>query len=448
MARLAAVIEVPETRYADTINGRVAYQIIGDGPVDLLVFHPPLCPIDLMWDEPTLVRFIERLSTFSRSIWFDPRGRGASDPLTHVEERFAESGSDDMFALIDDLDIAQVAVFGLGAPPALLFAASHPERTKALVLYNTSARYRWAPDYPEGGSAERIELWLTTQRHDWGTGVSLGWRAPSLAGDDRLRRWFARGERLVGTADEMDWRARASMEYDLRAVLPTIGVPTVVLCRTNGNALTPQINYVANHIHGARLVDLPGADELFFAGDTTPLLDAIEEFLTGNLPAHRSDRVLATVLFTDVIGSTQHAARLGDRRWRELLATHDDLVRLELDRFRGRKVKSMGDGILATFDGPGRAIRCACAIRDSVRTLGMDIRTGLHTGEVEVVDDDVAGMAVHIGARVGALAGAGEILVSSTIKDLVAGSGIEFQDRGEHELKGVPGTWRLFAVTS
>jgi class 3 adenylate cyclase len=329
--------------------------------------------------------------------------------------------------------------------PASLFAASHPERTKALVLHNPTARYRWAEDYPEGMSAKVMERWLTTLRRTWGTGFAQGLRAPSFAGDARLRRWAARGERLLGTPDEMAWRRRAALEVDLRAILPTVSVPTLVLYR-HETRTAPLARYVGQHIPGAKLVELPGGDNLFFAGDTTPLLDEIEEFLTGNLPAHRSDRLLATVLFTDVVGSTEKAARVGDRRWRELLATHDDLVRSELERFRGRAVKSTGDGVLATFDGPGRAIRCACAIRDSVRPLGMDVRAGLHTGEIEVTGADIAGVAVHIGARVNALAGASEVLVSSTVRDLVAGSGIEFADRGDHHLKGVPGTWRMYAV--
>jgi class 3 adenylate cyclase len=439
------VTNLPETRYADTANGQVAYQIIGDGPLDLLAFHPPICPVDLLWDEPMLVRFLERLSTFSRSIWFDPRGRGASDPLPHDEDRFAESSTDDMLGVIDHLGLEQVCMLGLETP-AFLFAAAHPERTKALVLYNPTARYRWAEDYPQGVSAEVMEHWLTTLRRTWGTGFSLDIRAPSFAGDARLRRWAARGERLVGTPDEMAWRRRAALEVDLRAILPTVGVPTLVLCR-HETRTAPLARYVGQHIPGAKLVELPGADNLFFAGDTTPLLDEIEEFLTGSLPAHRIDRLLATVLFTDVVSSTEQATRLGDRRWRELLATHNDLVRSELERFRGQAVKSTGDGVLATFDGPGRAIRCACAIRDSLRPLGIDVRAGLHTGEVEVTGDDIAGVAVHIGARVSALAGASEVLVSSTVRDLVAGSGIEFEDRGDHHLKGVPGTWRMYAVT-
>jgi class 3 adenylate cyclase/pimeloyl-ACP methyl ester carboxylesterase len=440
-------MNVPETRYADTSRGRIAYQVVGDGPLDLVGLLPMVCPIDLMWDEPTVVRFLDRLSSFSRDIWFDPRGRGASDPLPHVEDRFAEASADDMLAMVDHLGCEQVAVIGLMTGPTILFAASHPERTKALVLYNTSACFRQADGYPEGVPADLVQGWLTTQRRDWGTGANVDRLGPSAAGDARLRRWLARCERLMCTADEAFWRHKANFEVDLRPVLSSIQVPTLVLYR-RGNPMAGQARYVAEHITGAKRVELPGDDYLFFVGDTGPMLDAIEEFLTGRFPVRHTDRVLATVLFTDIVGSTERAARLGDRRWRDLLATHDTLVRADVDRFRGRVVKSTGDGVLATFDGPGRAIRCAGAIRDSVRSLGIDIRAGLHTGEVEVVGDDVAGMAVHIGARVSSLAGAGEVLVSSTVKDLVAGSGIEFDERGEHQLKGVPDQWRLYAVVA
>jgi class 3 adenylate cyclase len=437
------VAEIPETRLADTDVGRIAYQIVGDRGVDLLVAHPWAFPIDLMWDEPTLAQFLGRLSTFSRAIWFDPRGRGASDPVPHVEDRLFESGADDMLALVDHLGCEQVAVLSLGNPAGILFAAAHPERTKALVLFNASARFRRADDYPEGTPPDPERM--AQFRRDWGTGVVLDLFAPSVAGDARLRRWVARCERLMCTADEMSWRAAANAAVDLRPVLPSVKVPTLVLYRTDaGNA--GQARYVAERIGGAKVVELPGEDRLFFVGDTGPMLDAVEQFLTGQLPAHHSDRVLATVLFTDIVGSTEHAARIGDRRWKELLATHDALLRAEVERFRGRMVKSTGDGVLATFDGPGRAIRCACAIGDSVRSFGIDTRAGLHTGEIELRGDDVAGVAVHIGARVSALAGAGEVLVSSTVKDLVTGSDINFEDRGEHELKGVPGSWKLYAV--
>jgi class 3 adenylate cyclase/pimeloyl-ACP methyl ester carboxylesterase len=434
------VAEVPETRFAETPGGRIAYQVVGNGPIDLLVTHAPMFPIDLMWDEPGLVRFLDRLTTFGRHVWFDSRGRGASDPLPHVEERFAEAIVDDMLALLDHLGWEQVVLVG-DMQPQILFAASHPERTKALVLLNVAARLA---NLREASPASPTEL-LDQMRRRWGTGAALDQLAPSMAGDLRLRRWLGRSQRLLCTADEMYWRGEAAFAMDMRPALPSVQAPTLFLYR-EGIRSAAQIRNDAQHVKGAKVVELPGEDRLFFVGDTGPMLDAIEEFVTGQLPARHSDRVLATVLFTDIVGSTEHAARLGDRRWRDLLATHDALVRAEVLRFRGGLVKTTGDGVLATFDGPGRAIRCSCAIRDSARTLGIDLRAGLHTGEIELIDDDVAGIAVHIGARVLAQAGDGEVLVSSTVKDLVAGSGINFIERGEHELKGVPGVWRLFAV--
>jgi class 3 adenylate cyclase len=278
-----------------------------------------------------------------------------------------------------------------------------------------------------------------------GTGEALERMAPSVAGDEQLRRWLGRSQRLLCTADEMFWRSQASQAMDLRPALPSVQAPTLLVYRWSLRHAA-NIRDDAQQIRGAKLVELPGEDWLFFVGDTDPMLDALEEFHTGQLPARHSDRVLATVLFTDIVGSTEHAARLGDRQWRDLLANHDALARTEVLRLRGGLVKTTGDGVLATFDGPGRAIRCACAIRDSARTLGIDLRAGLHTGEIELIGDDVAGIAVHIGARVSAQAGVGEVLVSSTVKDLVAGSGINFIERGKHELKCIPGAWRLFAV--
>jgi class 3 adenylate cyclase len=293
-------------------------------------------------------------------------------------------------------------------------------------------------------SAEALER----MRREWGTGASLERLAPSAAGRDaRLKRWMGRSERLLCTADEMVTRLQASLARDLRPALASVHVPTLFVFRA-GIQNAARVRDDAQQVKGGKIVELPDDDFLFFVGDAGPMLDTIEEFLTGQLPTHHSDRVLATVLFTDIVGSTEHAAQVGDRRWKEVLATHDVLLGAEVERFRGRMVKSTGDGVLATFDGPGRAIRCACAIREAVRSLGMDTRAGLHTGEIELRGDDVAGMAVHIGARVSALAGPGEVLVSSTVKDLVAGSGIDFEDRGERELKGVPGSWKLYAVGS
>jgi class 3 adenylate cyclase len=434
------VAEVPETNFADTPLGRIAYQVVGDGPIDLLVTHSPVFPIDLMWEEPSLVRFLDRLSSFSRHVWFDPRGRGASDPLPHVEQRFRESFVDDMLALLDHLGWDQVALVG-DVPPQLLFAASHPERTKALVLLNTGAR---SVSFRELSPAALTEF-LDQVRRRWGTGASLDHVAPSMAGDARLRRWLGRSQRLLCTADEIYWRSEGAAAVDMRPALGSVQAPTLFVYRQGlrNAALIPDD---AQHVKGAKVVELLGEDFLFFAGDSGPMLDAIEEFLTGHLPAHHSDRVLATVLYTDMVGSTEFIAKMGDRRWKDLLATHDVLAEAEVERYRGQKVKSTGDGVLATFDGPGRAIRCGCAIRDAVRSLGIDVRAGLHSGEIELRGDDVAGMAVHIGARVSALAGAGEVFVSSTVKDLVAGSGIDFEDRGEHVLKGVPGSWKVYAV--
>jgi class 3 adenylate cyclase len=437
------VSELPETRFAETRGGRIAYQVVGGGGTDVLIAHAPFFPIDLMWYEPVLVRFLDRLSSFSRHVWFDPRGRGSSGELPQIEERLFESIADDMLALVDHLALEQVSLVG-DTPALILFAASHPERTKALVLLNTCTRFaRPGGIAPEVPLAEVLEQWVRR----WGTPESLEWLAPSMAGDRRFGDWLGRCQRLGCTAEEAFGRGLAAQAADLRPVLPAVQAPTLFVCR-EGLSNAAQARDDAQHISQAKVMELPGNDRLFFTGDTGPMLDAIEEFLTGQLPDHHSDRVLATVLFTDIVGSTEHAARVGDRRWKEVLAAHDVLLGVEIERFRGRMVKSTGDGVVATFDGPGRAIRCACAIGDAVRSLGIVLRAGLHTGEIELRSDDVAGMAVHIGARVSALAGAGEVLVSSTVKDLVAGSGIEFADRGEHELKGVPGCWRLYSVVA
>ena len=427
--------------------GRIAYQLVGAGDPDLLVLHPSLFPIDLMWDEPTLARFLERLASFTCSIWFDARGRGASDPLPHDEDRFAESVADDMLALLDFLGCERVAVLGLGTGPTTLFAASHPERTRALIQLSIGGG-----GFGGLSLGRDLEDTLPRVQQGWGTEESLEPLAPSVADDVRLGRWLARSQRLTCTPDEAVWRARATYKIDLRAVLPLVQVPTLVLERGGGNPVVSPVVAHTRSLHklipGVRRIEVPGEDYLFFVGDTGPMVDAIEEFLTGALPAHRFDRVLATVLYTDIVSSTEQLNQMGDRRWKELLATHDELVRTEVERFRGRFVKSTGDGVLATFDGPGRAVRCACAIRDALRPLGLDVRAGLHSGEIELRGEDVAGIAVHIEARVSALAGAGEVLVSRTLTDLVAGSGIEFEDRGEHQLKGVQGAWHLYSVVA
>jgi class 3 adenylate cyclase len=442
--RQTALVSAPETGYAETSGGSVCYQVVGAGPPDVLAAKPYV-PVDLMWDEPRLVRFLNGLSSFSRHIWFDPRGMGSSDPIAPVEGRLLESVVDDMIAVLDELGCERVVVLGAIGQPALQFAATHPDRTSALVLINPSACFRRADDYPEGIADEDAEAFLAERRDRWGTGETLNLMAPSMAGDAGFARWSARCERTSMPPHDASWRYRASFEGDVRHLLGAIRVPTLVVVRA-GWPGSEQARYVAERIDGARYVELAGADMLFFAGDTGPLLDTIEEFVAGQLPCHDIDRVLATVMFTDVVGSTDRAAGMGDRRWSELLATHDGLTRAELERFRGREIRTTGDGFLAVFDGPGRAVRCARAIRDAVGAIGIQMRVGLHTGEIELHADEIGGIAVHIAQRVQALAQPDEVLVSRTVADLVGGSGIPFVDRGAHALKGVPDRWRLFAV--
>jgi class 3 adenylate cyclase len=423
---------------------QVAYQAVGDGPIDVVVIGPSMAPVDMMWEEPRLVRFLDRLSSFCRHIWFDPGGTGASDWVPHEDGRLTESYVDDMLAIINDLGCERVALFGLTVPVGALFAAAHPGRTRALVLADASARYRAADDYPAGYPDADIDARVEAVRR----GKIIGGvevNAPSLVGDVAFRRWSERSKRLNCGPRDYVWRAESALNIDLRNVLSVLRVPTLVITHRDRQGAR-QSQYLAEQIDGAMSVEVPGADTLPFGPDSVALLDAVEEFLTGRLTSVEPDRVLATVLFTDIVDSTGLAARLGDRRWRDLLSRHDILVRTEVEAFRGRWVKSTGDGALATFDGPGRAIRCACAIRDGVQALGLEIRAGLHSGEVELHDDDVSGITVHIGQRVATLANPGQVLVSRTVADLLAGSDFVFHDGGEHELKGVPGAWRLFQV--
>src|SRR5262245_11777357 len=432
--------------YAKGPNGWVAYQAHGEGPPDVLATKPAHLPLDLMWDEPRFARFLNGLSSFTRHVWFDSRGTGSSDPIASAEGRLVESFVDDMIAVTDDLGCERVTVLDATVgQPALQFAATHPERTAALVLINPSARLRRADDYPEGYADEALAAVLAARLDRWGTGELLGYSNPSIVGDAPFANWLARCERVSMSPHDASWRLRASFETDVRDLLGAIQVPTLVTVRS-GAPGSEQARSVADHIANARYIELAGADRLFFVGDTAPLLDAIEEFVTGRVPARDVDRVLATVMFTDVVGSTDQVAGMGDRRWSELLDTHDDLTRGELERFRGREIQTTGDGFLATFDGPGRAVHCACAIRDAVHAIGMRVRGGLHTGEIELRGEDIHGIAIHIAQRVEALAQPDEVLVSRTVADLVGGSGIAFADRGTHTLKGVPDQWQLFAV--
>lgn len=435
------MVKVPRTRYADGPGGRVAYQVMGDGPVDVLVSTAALwVPVDLMWDDPRAVAVLDRMSSFCRHAWFDPRGRGASDPIAHDEDRLIESIVDDMVAVADDLGWAQPNVLQVAGSPGLVFAATHPERVRSLVGFNPSARLT----SPADGSREPPGL-LESIRKWWGTGVGVDWFAPSLSKDKAYRRWVARCERLTSSRDEAYWRLRAAMLADHRAVLASIQAPTLVVVR--GNGAVASATEVVEAVRGAQWAKVPGEDYVLFAGDDpTPALDAIWEFLTGECPQVDVDRVLATVMFIDIVGSTERVSELGDRKWRELLDQFRVTVREHLHRFRGREINTRGDDFLATFDGPGRAVRCAQAITWAANTLGVEVRSGLHTGEVELMGDDIGGIAVHIGARVAGLATGGEVLVSRTVTDLVAGSDLAFSDRGEHDLKGVPGRWHLFAA--
>ena len=437
----------PKTRYAKSGDVHIAYQVVGDGRLDLVYAPAWIGNMELFWEEPSCARFLKRLASFSRLILFDKRGTGSSD--RSVEIPIIEQQIDDLTSVMDSVGSERAALLGAseGGSLCTLFAATHPERTSALILCGAVATTRWSPETPWALTRETFETWIQTVGREWGGPLAIELFAPSVAHDQRFRDWWARLLRLAASPATAIELLRRVDEIDIRPVLPTIQVPTLVLHCTGDRIVNVENGrYLGRHIPNAKYVELPGADHFPYVGDTDAILAEIEEFLTGARHAPEADRVLATVLFTDIVGSTAHAAGMGDQRWRDLLGSYQALVRGELARSRGREVKTLGDGFLATFDGPARAIRCACAIRDSVRPLGIEIRAGLHTGECELMDDDVGGIAVHIGARVASSAAPSEVLVSSTVKDLVAGSGLRFADRGTHHLHGVPGEWRLFAV--
>jgi class 3 adenylate cyclase len=439
---------VSDVRYARTPDGlSLAYRVVGDGPVDLVWVPGFVSHIEVLGDLPEAARFIERLASFTRLVMFDRRGQGLSDRPPSPPT--LEEGTDDIRAVMDAAGVQEAAILSIseGGPMSMLFAASFPERVRALVLWGTYARILAGEGYDIGITEEQYAALRERVETAWGGPVLAKTFVPSRADDPAFLEWWARFLRQAssprGAADLL--RLYASM--DVRELLPTVSVPTLVLNRT-GDRLTPMswARYLAEHIPGARLAEIPGADHVIATEYPDEVVGEIEEFLTGQRHEREPERVLATVMFTDIVGSTERAARLGDRDWRRLVERHDALVRREIDRFRGRPIKTLGDGFLATFDGPARGIRCASSIAQQVRELGIEIRAGLHTGELEAMNGDVGGMAVNIGARVSAMAGAGEVLVSGTVRDLVVGSGIDFVDRGTHPLKGVPGEWRLFAV--
>ena len=439
----------PPVSYAVSSDGtHIAWMQAGEGDVDVLYVPTWISHCEHLWAHPRVARFFERLASFSRLIMFDRRGSGLSDPI--AEGVTLEDQMEDVKAVMDAAESERAILFAQmeGGPMAMLFAATHPDRTAGLVLYATFARtLHDKKDVPWGRTREELNAGIEVFFAGWGDGRRVAALAPSLAGDTVFAEWYAQLERLSTSPGRVRTLVDGVADVDVRDVLPSIRVPTLVMHRREDPFIDRRHSeYLASRIAGAKLVWLPGNENLIVAGDSEAALDEAEEFITGARPRREPDRVLATVMFTDIVDSTRRAGELGDAGWRDVLERHDDLVREHLRRYQGREVKTMGDGFLATFDGPARAIRCAMAIADQVGRLGIEIRAGLHTGECELRGDDVAGMAVHIGARVGATAGPSEVLVSSTVKDLVVGSGIEFADRGARELKGVPGEWRLYAV--
>jgi class 3 adenylate cyclase len=445
-------MDVPQTRYAKTSDGvSIAYQVLGDGPPDLVWITGWTGGLEVMWEKMEVARFFSKVASFSRLIRHDMRGTGLSDRdvgLPDLETRAA-----DLLAVLDAIDSSRVVMAGSGSGTSLcaLFAATYPERTESVILYIPEARTVAAPDWPWGVTPEEAEDDIRTTEEIWGTEEEaarfIAQDIPSFAGDQAWIAWYGKLMRHWVSPRAATELVRRSSEVDVRAVLPTIHVPTLAISRDGFDAdWRTEGARVASMIPGARLVSLPGQDAMPWVGDTDPLLHAIETFLGVERPHVRIDRMLTTVLFTDIVGSTSTVATLGDLSWSETLVAHHERVRNEIARFDGREVETAGDGFFATFDGPARAVRCAQAIVEAVGDLGIEIRAGVHTGEVDTSGGKIVGIAVHIGARVAALAGPSEILVSQTVKDLVAGSGLVFEDAGEHELKGVPDTWRLYSV--
>ena len=443
------MIEVPETRYARSGTVEIAYQVVGDGDLTLFYLPPAHVPIDLIWEEPHARHFLERLASFSRVVLFDPRGWAASATTVVPGVPTAEDWADDVNLVMEAAGVERAALVGQseGAFCSVYFAAAHPERVSAMVMVNTYARYLRADDYPAGLPAELVDAAAEAIEQGFGAGWSADILVPTLAADPAFRRWWARCERLSTSPAALKAYWKEIVARDIRSVLPSLRVPTLVIHR-RGDRYAPVEHgrYLAEHIAGATYVELDGEDSFLFAGDADRLVDEIETFLTGMRPTHRLDRMLATVLFTDIVDSTRTAAEVGDHAWRAILDNHDEGAARLVAHNRGRIVKSTGDGLLATFDGPSRAIDCALALRADARRAGIELRAGLHTGEIEIRQDDVGGIGVHVAARVQAMAAPGELLVTRTVTELVAGSGIEFDDRGQQQLKGVPGTWHLFAV--
>jgi class 3 adenylate cyclase len=449
-------MDQPPVQYATSRDGLdIAYMTHGDGPVNLVVIPAYVSNLDLWWDRPEHARLADRLASFARVILFDKRGTGLSSRIAGTPD--LETRMSDLRSVLDacgaERAVLQAHVLD-GTALAAMFAATYPERTDALVLWSPAAKGRWAADYPWGEPEEEFEERMTFTEGHWGRDSmvpawDLGQNAPMWADDREVARWMVRYFRNAAAPGEAVALARLLFDLDVRTLLPSVIAPTIVMYRSGWSEEEAEhMRYVASLFPHARVVALEGVDRPMWLGDQEPVAAEIQEFLTGVRPMPGSDRVLATLMFTDIVGSTERAAELGDGRWRELLARHDRLVHAEIDRAAGRLIKSMGDGVLATFDGPARAVRCAMAIGEALRPLQLEVRAGVHTGEIEVIGDDVGGVAVAIAARVAAAAVANQIWTSSTVKDLTAGSGLTFEDAGEHELKGVPDRWHLYRVVS
>ncbi|MGH2692858.1 MAG: adenylate/guanylate cyclase domain-containing protein [Actinomycetota bacterium] len=440
---------MPETRYAKGDGGYLAYQVVGTGP-DLVFLPEWLSHVEAQWEEPRIARFLTRLASFTRLILFNRRGTGLSDPVAPNDLPTIEQWMTDVRVVMDAAAVERGVLWGLagGGPMAALFAATFPARTSGLVLTNTFARLTWAPDHTIGTPIDNVARLVAEVEASWGSAdTSLRWVAPSLATDERARSWMARYERLSAGPSAAAAIIRMLYGIDIRHVLSAIRVPTLIIHRTGARVIPVEHGRdLARRIPHARYLELPGDDVLYWAGDSTALIDEVQEFLTGHRAAATDERFLATLLFVDIVESTQRLSSMGDRRWKDFLDTHEALLDEIVHRYGGRVVDTAGDGLLAAFDGPARAIRSACAIVRAARESGVEVRAGLHTGEVESRGERVAGLAVHIAARVAAAAGRSEVLVSRTVKDLIAGSGIDLEAWGEHVLRGIPERWQLYRV--
>ena len=442
----------PETRYAKSGSVNIAYQIVGDGPMDLVFAPGWISNVELGWEDPATARFYERLASFSRLILFDKRGTGLSDRVSDEHPPTLEERADDLRAVLDAVGSDRAVPFGVseGGNMCVVFAATHPDRTAALITHGIFAKRIWSADYPWAPTVAERQAWLDGLADRWSGGeMDLTTIAPSVAGDAAVRAAFARRSRLSVSPSAAVALGRMNTEIDIRAILPVISVPTLMFHAVGDrDANIEEGRWIASRIPGARLIELPTDDHIPYYANQDAVVTGVQEFITGTRPAPHGDRFLATVLFTDIVNGTAKAAELGDAGWRSLIESHHAVVRRELERFRGTEIDTAGDGFFATFDGPARAVRCALEIRDAVRSLGVEVRAGVHTGECETIAEKTGGIAVIIGSRVREQAAPGAVVATSTVKDLTAGSGLRFEPLGTRRLKGVPDEWQIFSVAA